>query len=130
MRHMAGSNLFECEVCLSFRKHVYLSAVYITKLHKNAHGQTCEHGYPGFTTAFTSQSLHIWMRKHHQRNSIVYPWFGVQVMSSLWGFLVVGLQFRFPRQGKIQVEIWTISLGGSFKYFFNFHPEPWENDPI
>ena len=24
----------------------------------------------------------------------------------------------------------TLLLGGGFKYFFYFHPDPWGNDPI
>ena len=66
----------------SFRKHVYLSAL--------------ERAY---RTAFTHRKT--WMSGCQSiTNTIPFFILGfrVHVMPSLWGFRVVGLQFRFPRQ--------------------------------
>ncbi len=47
------------------------------------------------------------------------------------GFLRVtgGDSLNLP-QGFHLPKYKLIFLGGGFKYFWNFHPDPWGNDPI
>ena len=41
---------------------------------------------------------------------------------------LVKMRNDFPKWLRLAESVLLITIGGGFKYFSNFHPEPWEKD--
>ena len=80
-----------------------------------------------------SSRLFSWLKKNDLTKTRVF--FGWNVHGATAGW--IAFQWMEPFLGSfgrpfLEVGGWSHlwQVGGGFKYFLNFHPEPWGNDPI